>query len=364
MTFTASIPDSFNLQSQFICDYWTEEDCDVNNWNLNPSTFDVKGVTLVGAPHMRLWSDLNYWKNPGRAKGISLGSVQAIMEDIRNTGIDRSAQVVYYDIDTHERINGMHRQQAASELGIPGWMMQGVSFESVAAKIEFATVSNNIRVPVATRPSIDDVTAALLEIISSDPNYFNGEEKRMKITISNMCKGHLSNSVQTEIFKVIVATLAAQGNSQFAKVIRYVTFNDTVFNGLLERSDDEWFTNYYDESSGEISLYVNMLNFSSRVGTIVQKAAIASALRKPIHFVFSVDSPNQRGQETLQTKRAKVFSEHLRNLENNVCTNLGMNPDMFRHILAWNHPDAQHRFVPQDTTNEDMNRLIDATPYR
>lgn len=343
-----------DLNTVFVCDYWSEEHCDLNNWKITPSDFGIKGVTLVGQPHMKFWTDLSHWHNPGRAKGVNTGKVEQIVEDIRENGIDMSSTVVYYDIDTQERINGAHRQMAAEKLNIPGWMMQGVRFDTKACKIDFATRSNNVRVPIATRPTIDDITSAVQELINE--SYFENE-KELRETIRAYAKGHLSNPAQSEIYNNIISFNVFNGNQKFSKVMRYVTFNDEIFNKFLINTNDPWIVDYY-ENEYEHTLYVNTDYFASRIGTILKEAESARKNGKPLHFVFSVSAPNAKGQETLQTKRQKVFTQALRQLENHICGTLAMDPDVYRSIVPWNHPNAKHRFVPQDSQSENLSELI------
>jgi hypothetical protein len=345
-----------DLNTIFLCDYWTEEHCNLNNWKVAPSDFEIKGVHLVGPPHMKSWSDLSHWHNPGRAKGVNTGKVEQIVEDIRENGIDMSSTIVYYDIDTQERVNGAHRQMAAEKLNIPGWMMQAVRFDGKGCKIDFATRSNNVRVPIATRPTIDDITSAIQELINED--YFENE-KEIRDTIRAYAKGHLSNGVQSEIYNNIISSNVFSGNRKFSKVMRYVAFNDEIFNKFMENTNDPWIDDYY-ENEYEHTLYVNTDYFAARIGTILKEADTARKNGKPLHFVFSVSAPNAKGQETLQTKRQKVFSQALQQLENNICGSLGMDSDAFRSILPWNHKDAQHRFVPQDSVCENLSELIPA----
>ena len=320
---------------------------------------------------MRLWSELdNNWKNPGRAKGTDMGSVSNIVEDILDNGIDTKSPVVYYDVDTNERINGAHRWTACTNLDIPGWMMQGVKFENQIAKIEFATVSNNDRVPVTSRPSREDVMSAMREIIALDPSLVADENsKELRKKVSRMCKGVLSDSVRTQIV-VILRSEDALSTTK-TSITRFLPVTDEVLqlwvDNTLDKTSDA-FTDYYDNPEEEM-LYVNTAYWNNRIGTIITQAAIACQKRQPLHLFFSVDSKNlfnsnSKTSETLTTKRQKVFSNMLHKLENNLCNTLGMDPDRHRHIMPWNHPDARHFFIPQDMHNEDKTQFIDAQPYQ
>lgn len=368
---SVSVNEILNTQF-FVTDIWKSEHCDPSNWTKEPSTYGVPGVTLVGSPHMRLWSELdNSWKNPGRAKGTDLGSVSKLVEDILDNGIDTKSPVVYYDIETNERINGGHRWNASHDLNIPGWMMQGVSFANKIAKIEFATASNNDRVPVASRPSREDVMSAMREIIAEDNSLvLDTNKKELKEKVARMCKGVLSDSVRTQII-VMLRTEVALSSKTNSSPIRFLQVNEGVLGQWMEESLDKGsdaFKDYWDNPEEE-TLYVNTAYWKDRIGTIVTQAASACQKRQPLHLFFSVDSKNlfnsnSNTSDSLTTKRQKVFSNMLHKLEDNLCNTLGMDPDRHRNNLPWNHPDARHFFVPQDMHKENQNYFVDARPFQ
>ena len=66
--------------SDFICSHWGADHCDPNSWSYEPSTYDVEDVEIVVGPHMKAWSDLESWVNPGRANGVDTGKVQQLCE--------------------------------------------------------------------------------------------------------------------------------------------------------------------------------------------------------------------------------------------------------------------------------------------
>ena len=79
---------------------------------------------------------------------------------------------------------------------------------------------------------------------------------------------------------------------------------------------------------------------------------------KPLHFLYCVPVL-KAGKESLLSKRQKFFSTFLKGLEDDIltCSNTQLN-DRARLQFAWNHPDAKHRAMPQDTKNEDKTTLI------
>ena len=101
----------------------------------------------------------------------------------------------------------------------------------------------------------------------------------------------------------------------------------------------------------EYTICVNASNFEARIGSILSSAAIASHNDKPLHIVFVVPIP--KGKETLTSKRDKFFSMHLDNLEERMIKIYGLADNTkSRRMFPWNHADAEHRAVGQDTENE------------
>ena len=152
----------------YLCQYWRPEHCNPDNWTYQPSTYGVKGVELVGEKHMNLFSNLNQtWQNPGRVKTDNK-SVGIIVDNIRDEGIKTDGRIIYYDVDTNERINGIHRTIGSEILSIPGWMMQGVRFANRRAKVKFALISNNEKKLHHLNSSPEDVMNVVRELINID----------------------------------------------------------------------------------------------------------------------------------------------------------------------------------------------------
>ena len=110
--------------------------------------------------------------------------------------------------------------------------------------------------------------------------------------------------------------------------------------------EDYWF------NDDEYTLCVNVGNWGSRIGAILNAAALASKADKPLHFIFVVPIPS--GNETLGDLRERFFTVHLKNLENSLLDIDGKShTDKNRREFPWNNSECQHRTVAQDTENEE-----------
>lgn len=337
------------ISSKFISQYWDALACDPDNWSYDPSTYDVPGVKLIGTPHMKSWDELNSWRNPGRAEGVSLSKVEELKEDIQTYGIRTDKPIIYYDVDTNDTVNGDHRYNVSKILGIHGWMCQGVKFESLAAKIRFASRSNIKERDIYNPVSPSDVNAAVRELISIGEIVTDDE---IRAETRFLGKGSISESAIKEIHNQIIIERVISGKSDGAE--RFQPWNDDRLPTFFETSEDEWVDDYWRNDS-EYTQYVNMSNFSSRWGSIISIASQAVIANKPLHFLFSV---KLMANETLETTRSKVFTDKFAQLEQKLCFLFGLDPVRHKYMLPWHHPDCEHRFLPQDTENEDFKLLI------
>lgn len=333
----------------FVSQYWDVDSCNPDNWCYTPNTYGVEGVELVGSPHMLLWTILNVWKNPGRALGADLGKVEKLIQDIQTYGINNDSPVIYYDVDTMERVNGEHRFLASEQLGIVGWMAQGVRFDSEAAKIEFATVSNKKRGDIHTPPSVADIESAIRALINLGSVVTDDE---IKDKVRFLATGAISESAIKNLYNKLIAERMFSGKVSAAT--RFCEWNDDRLTTFINNSDDVWLEDYYNNTS-EYTLYINIRNFDSRVGSLLNMAAQASAVGKPLHLLLSV--PIQQ-REQLDTTRSKVFTDRLETIERYICNIMGVVHERYAHNFAWNHVDCEHRFLPQDLQNEAADQLL------
>lgn len=349
MTFTKIEQSIFGEHAPYLCDYWTEENCDPENWSYTPSTYGVKGVKLVGRPHMVLWSLFEEdAKNPGREGGIDFAKAKELEDNVLNHGINMlEGSMIYYDIDTMKKMNAYHREYICSKLGIPGWMAQGVRFESDIARVRFATRSNNRLYLPHNNTSSKDVECAVREVLRLKNDY----TKQAIIDEVNYLGDHLPESTRENVTNRLLVEFISCG--QMKSGVRWIPHNKNTIDLLLpklETSNDKatvaWYENIW-RNPDEICMIVYMSHAEGRIGALLSKNVEALDDKKALHILFSVPVPE--GKETLDSKREKVFSTHMASIENRVLKSMGLG-DMHRSVFRWNHPDAQHRFVEQDTT--------------
>jgi len=339
--------------ADFLSNDWLLEHCDPTKWDA-PSTHDIDGVELVGDPGMKFWSDTKAWSNPGRVN-FKIVDQQHLADTITTQGIIPS-RVVYFDVDTDETINGMHRRAASIILGIPAWMHQGVRFENELARVRFANASNWTTNLYSKDPSIDDVKAGVCHALTLVGAY---DKKGITHEVRTHGPGLTNKQASTLVNKIYSlcmfdATLELEG--------RYRELNNETIMPLINRiradhSDIEpWVRDYYDNPDA-IVIIVNGKNFESRVGAILSRSSQAMLADKPLHVIFSVPIPEAK--ESLACKRNKFFTLNFDNLENRLLDMQGKShTDKNRREFPWNHPDCEHRTVAQDTINEEDIPLI------
>tara|TARA_B100000131_G_C18029691_1_gene577918 strand:- start:55 stop:1098 length:1044 start_codon:yes stop_codon:yes gene_type:complete len=341
---------STTIQTQgFLCEYWRPEHCDPENWIYEPSTYGVEGVELVGDKHMVKWSDLNgHFVNPGRKEGINYSRVQELKDRIKEDGIDTNGSVIYYDVDTNERINCAHRNTLSDDLKIKGWMGQGVRFSNLGSKIRFATKSNNRKGLIHNNTSIDDVECAVRELMNVEVKYTEDYIKEQVNDIGN----HLTKKQNRKISESLI--MEVRLNNKTISHDRYHYYNDDLVKKLLGKIDDPWVKHYW-ENEDEVTYYLNAGNFESRVGPLLSANKEAVDQEKPLHLIFSV-SINNLGKDSVQDRRDNVFNKQIRFLENRILGTFDFGEKQ-RKQFAWNHPECEHRTVAQKTP-ENTKELI------
>jgi hypothetical protein len=334
--------------SDFICSYWGADHCDPNSWSYQPSTYGVEGVEIVIGPHMKAWSDLKSWVNPGRADGVDFGKVEQLCQDIEEYGIKTDCQMIYYDVDTNERNNGAHREGVSGKLDIKGWMMVGVRFETEQAKIRFALVSNKKKIDIFNPIKAKDVEATVRELMSLTQM----TDDQIKKECRDLGKGAIGKPEWEKIHNKLIAERRLTGKCDGAE--RLYEWNETAFEEFIKKSDDPWVKDYYNNDS-EITLYINEKNWDHRIGSIITAADQASSSNKPLHLVIGV---KLRYKEELSTTRKKIMTDRLKSLGRKISNIFGMDYDRHSSMLPWNHLDCEHRFLPQDSLKEKSKKLI------
>lgn len=339
--------------ADFLCAHWRPEHCEQKKWE-KPSTHGIDGVKLVGKPHMELFIGKTVWKNPGR-RAFKQSDVIYIADKIKTEGIIPS-RVIYYDVDTNELINGIHRRGAAEILNISGWMMQGVRFSNKLAKIRFANASNHVEGLHHNEPTKEDVREGVREALGEIGEF---DKKTIREEVRIQGPG-LTDKQKDDIVNTLYSDCIFNKNMKTTE--RYLDLNNDNVEALFKiirekhKTEEPWVTNYYDNDD-EFTICINAKNFESRIGALLNIGAKATLQDKPLHIIFPVSIPE--GKETLTSKREKFFSMHLESLEDRILELQGKaKTDKNRRDFPWNHPDCQHRAIAQDTENEETIPLI------
>ena len=332
--------------ADFLCQHWRPEHCDPSVWE-EPSTYGVEGVELVGVPHMKLWQETTAWNNPGRKK-ILQKDIKHFADTIETVGI-KPSRVVYFDVDADETNNGAHRRGLSGILGIPGWMHQGVRFANEAAKIRFANVSNHVEELYHLAPNKADIKSAVEQVLKMEVASFSKQVIREEVNLQGV---GLTERQRLDIVNELYTEFMLDDRMVTTERFRDLN-NDNVsklLDAIGEAESDSWVKDFWNNDD-EYTICVNAGNFEARIGSILASAAIASHNDKPLHIVFVVPIPN--GKETLTSKREKFFSMHLASLEERMIKLHGLVDNAkTRRAFPWNHADAEHRAVGQDTQNE------------
>ena len=339
--------------ADFLCAHWRPEHCDPTKWE-EPSTHGIEGVELVGDPHMKMWNETTSWKNPGRFH-FKTSNVQHLAERIQTEGIIPS-RVVYYDVETDETNNGAHRRGGSEILDIPGWMHQGVRFANELAKIRFANASNHVEGLFNNEPTKDDVKAGVRAALKQMGSY---SKKTIREEVSIQGPG-LTEKQQHNVVNDLYSEFMF--DSKMESDVRYRDLNNDNVVALMKtiaenHSGQELWVEDYWFNEDEHTLCVNVGNWESRIGAILNAAALASKADRPLHFIFVVPIPS--GNETLGDLRERFFTVNLKNLENRLLDIQGKShTDKNRREFPWNNSECQHRTVAQDTENEETIPLI------
>ena len=349
MTTLNEIFDTPVSNADFLCKWWKPEHCIPEAWE-SPSTHGIPDVELVGEPHMLLFADTTAWENPGRVENKQ-SDIKAFTDEVETKGIIPS-RVIYYDVDDKTTVNGVKRRAVGTKLYIPGWMHQGVRFRTLIAKIRFANASNHVDKIYNLDPTRNDIEKGVREVLelvgTFTKDMIRDEVNLQGPGLTDKARYYLTDKLYGE--NLVKGSVKPSG--------RYQDLNNTNIYTILEelKGKDEWVDNIWFNDD-EFTICVNSKQFEQRVGSLTTAASLAAEADKPLHIIFCVPLPE--GKETLTCKRQKFFTMHMKSLEDRLMRLQGKTIcDKNRRDFPWNHPDAQHRAIGQETETE-MNKLID-----
>ena len=353
----------------FVNEYWTEECCDPSNWTYVPSTYAVPGVHIVTAPHMVAFADFNGGiENPGRDE-IDYTDVDILEQCIVALKIvTEGSRMLYYNVDTMKKINGIKRSIVCNRLDIKGWMGVGVRFDNPVAEIEFAYYSNN---PTQTDsrlvhklPTKDDTIAFVSEKFKLSGNT-NITEKEIRDVVNHSTKDNytITPSNKGDIVKKVLLKLQSSGKTGE----RYIVYDDTEMRKELDslvKLNNEWALEFWedyddDNPTNAVIIFINMYGngISGSYQYIQRKLDLAQKLGLPANFVMAAKPP-KRKNATIDSMRASIITGDIRRLEEICCGMFKLDVNVFSRVLPYNDPSAVHVFLRQDSTNEPEGTLI------
>tara|TARA_Y100000361_G_scaffold72527_1_gene64261 strand:+ start:925 stop:2055 length:1131 start_codon:yes stop_codon:yes gene_type:complete len=353
----------------FVNEYFSEDATDPENWDYEPSTYGVDGVEIVTDKHMVAFDDFNGGiDNPGRDE-IDYNAVDALEACIKSKGVvTKGSRVIYYDVDTGEKINGIKRSIVGNRLGFRGWMGVGVRFKNATAKADFAYASNNPVDGDATLvhqlPTKGDTIAYVVDRFQKTGRT-DISEKEISDLVEEKTKNnfHITTYNKGDIVKKVLVKLQSDNKTSE----RYIVYDEKEMEKELDslvECENEWALKYweeYDENdpTNAVLIFVNMAGngISGSYQYIERKLALAQRKGLPACFVIAAKAP-KRKNSTITSKRANILTGDIRKLEETVCEMFKHDVNVYGRILAHNHPDAQHVFLRQDSENEPEGTLI------
>ena len=352
----------------FVNEYFSEDATDPENWDYEPSTYGVDGVEIVTDKHMVAFDDFNGGiDNPGRDE-IDYNAVDALEACIKSKGVvTKGSRVIYYDVDTGEKINGIKRSIVGNRLGFKGWMGVGVRFDNATAKADFAYASNNPVDGDATLvhqlPTKGDTIAYVVDRFQKTGRT-DISEKEISDLVEEKTKNnfHITTYNKGDIVKKVLVKLQSDNKTSE----RYIVYDEKEMEKELDslvECENEWALKYWDEyddndPSNAVLIFLNMAGngISGSYQYIERKLYFAQQKNLPACFVIAAKAP-KRKNATITSKRANILTGDIRKLEETVCGMFG-HSIKFANMLAHNHSDAQHVFLRQDSENEPEGTLI------
>lgn len=341
---------------------------------------NIRGVSY-GITKIMRWDSLDNDRsetNYGRQTSASIDLAKKFAKRLDQNGLDFvNKPPVYYDAITMERLDGELRYLASKEMTVPQetWNMCPVSFENEEARIEFCVKINNRQNPIDRDNTIEDIETAVRTIWQRRTlDGIETTEEWLRSETKYLCEGsgEISNKMRDSLIATFITELHAdKGLVKTKGGDRFLEYNRSVFKRLNDmhrigvaknKKLDPW---YYDvfKNNKKIVVCIEEYTFDSVVYKLIKSIEKAShksgeiSLQSPVNIAFSIKIPTKKGV-TLDDVRLKMFTKYLYLLENQL---LSMKPllvngrnhiEMERKHFPWNHPDAQHVFIPQDKVNE------------
>ena len=317
-------------------------------------------------------SETNY----GRQTSCDINDAKKFAKKLQEDGIDyKNHPPVFYDIETRERLNGEMRYLASGLINQQDWNMCPVEFDSLRARIKFCTKSNNKKNPIDRDNTIEDIEAAVRELMTVDKlEGISIDETWIEREVHDMSdgSGDISPTVKNRLIATLVTEIhGAHGIKKSKGGERFLKWDRSVKDRLLDlynmghkcnKTMDPWYDEVFVDKN-KITLCLEQFTFNSLYYKILKSLPSASHdsgeynKQKPVNLAFSVKPPTSKKKD-LNEIRQSMFTKYLFDFETEYLSTRpmivenGRPVEMERRHFPWNHPDARHVFIPQDKVNE------------
>ena len=351
---------------------WTEEHCDVNNWEL-PQDYGIPGVlfedqdgnlynaqeaeeNLRKCMEMR---DVPVSDNPTRDGSTVTKRVvhyANVFSDPKR-GVKLGKAALYYDVDEDDLSGGNGRNGARFKIAIPGYMVYRTKFLTPEAKIRHAMASQpkNDNSDFEEVPTKGDVKSGIIALVEVTKEYETDK-------IEDECDlygDHLVATDLTWVKREVKKALMKEGSYECRDEIQ--DLNDDFYKSFLvqNKATDTWVQEIWEKSkSGDCYVqYINLANksLSNYYKQLIKKQKLANADNVPLHLIFNFDvNKHKAGTSTIQAQRDTVFSKIMHGYEEeHIDVFLKRYPNVdLKTVFPWNHPDAQNVALAQDRVAE------------
>lgn len=372
----------------FVSEHFSEEATNPENWVQEPSNYGVKNAKIVTEKHMMAFDDFTGGiENLGRDE-IDYNAVDALEACIKDTdtghltgikgtkGVTDNGRLLYYNVETGKKLNGIKRSIVGSRLGIKGWMSVGVRFEGntpeeiETAESDFSYWSNNPEENdsqlVHQLPTKGDTIAYVIDRFQKTGRDDISEKEITELVYNCTKKNYpITSANKGDIIKKVLVKLQSKGKSSE----RYIVYDDKEIRKELDalvKCGNEWALEFWEdydedqlESNNVVIIFINMNGngISGAYQYIERKLKFAKEKKKPVCYVL-VAKPPRAKNTTLTSRRATILTGTIRSLEEDICGCLGLPWDNFKDNIPHNHPDSRHVFLRQDSENEPEGTLI------
>lgn len=362
MTIDSSV---FNLEAtevDNICEYFTDELKNPDNWIFPVTNMGIDGVKILHKDY-GLWENTRK-NNIGRIEGTDGEQVIALTEDVEKGRIDSTCQPVYVDIDTKDQLTGGHRFELSAKLGIPGWMFVYAKCKDQFARETFAKALNNERLNGGPQKQND-----VKEVESHIKKWIVAGRIKTEQDIENqvelLANPSLPKTEREKLCRLMVDFVHNKGIKSFTPN-RFGKHGKDTWESFKSRSSndegvdrdgnscevDPYMTNVLDEDNNFNNHFINRSS-GTHINTILNPLSkIKYTDDNPwLNLQIAVKIDNCKDSKELNRRRKKFIEE---DLYKDLTATLD---DIFEYKIrmgcyGYQHSKCQHSFLAQDHHQE------------